>query len=169
MDEIEEPNPQLQPKSWPDQFKRLLVLTRLAHDGVMISKLQRQNRIVEDLAKRSANGTIGQKSEAGDEMPEDDTVSIGNEYHYHYQGGEPTAQAQPTPPAQPAQAPATPAAPATPSDAMSTLSKGLLAAALVGSGMGGLAVGSLLSQPGTPPAASTDTDTDTRTDVTFPK
>lgn len=153
-DAIEEPNPQLEPKTWEDKFKRLMVLTGLAHEGAMLAKMQRQNRIVEDIAKRTANGTIGKES-GGDDMPEDDTVSIGNEYHYHYQGDAKSQEGAQTP------------ASAAVKNGLGTLGKVALGAALLGTGGAGMLAAQKIIGPSV--AAGVDTDTDSTTDVNFPK
>lgn len=112
---------------------------RLGHEGMMLDKIQRQNRIVETTVKsmqREAGYTeSGSEPEAADEMG----VSIGNRitHEHHYQqtnsGG-----------------------------GMKAALIGLAASALLGPAAG-VATHFLLSDRSTPVV---DTDTDTRTEVT---
>ncbi len=111
---------------------------RLAHEGMMLEKIQRQNRIVEQLAAQTRDG----KFTGGPvpSVPEDENmgVSVGNETHNHYGGGE--------------------------TKSLGSLGKLIVAASLLAGGAGaGVVVNQLL--PSAPPAA---VDTDTVTDVTFP-
>lgn len=71
----------IQAKTWKERVLRQQMLVRQAHEGMMLEKIQRQNKIVADDVKER----LGQSASEGeaDEMG----VSIGNETHYHYQGG----------------------------------------------------------------------------------
>lgn len=77
-----------------DKDARNWFLTRLGHEGMMLDKIQRQNKIVEDTVKglqeqggynTSKTGNSSENNIAGEE---DMGVSIGNETrtenHYHY-------------------------------------------------------------------------------------
>lgn len=56
----------------------------MGHEAMMLEKIMRQNKIAEDNAKQMAGLSVSQDEDMG--------VSIGNETHYHYQGGQ---QSQP--------------------------------------------------------------------------
>jgi hypothetical protein len=59
---------------------------RLGYEGMMIENLQRQAKIVERLALKTQDGTVGQASEPANlETGEDMGVSVGNTIHYHYE------------------------------------------------------------------------------------
>jgi hypothetical protein len=74
---------------WNEKFKRLWLQMRLGHEGMMLDKIQRQNQIVEQLAKGAQvgkfNGDLGTGRPSG--------VAIGNETkhetHYHYENTQP--------------------------------------------------------------------------------
>lgn len=118
---------------------------RLGHEGMMLEKIQRQNRIVEVNARNTMTGksddvTDWPKSE-GDEMG----VDIGDEIHNHYYPPSPATETS-------AKKPAT------------TLAKAALAAALLAGGGGaGLGVPWLMGmfdkpaieRPAEPPQAET--------------
>lgn len=141
-----------QPLSWREKLLKNWMLTRLAHEGAMIDKLQQQQKRMFQVADLALTGKAGEESVSAN-GDEDMGVSIGNEIHYHYQGGDATNTA--------------PAAAAAPSSGISTLGKTALAAALIGGGGAGGYVLNQYLNPDTP--AAVDTDTDTRTDVTFPE
>ena len=92
---------------------------RLGHEGLMLDKIQRQNRIVEIDAKNAAAGKSGKTADLEDWPSNrgDDAmgVKIGDEIHHHY----------PPPPEAPVQKTA------------GTLAKIALTAALLGTGAGG--------------------------------
>jgi hypothetical protein len=115
---------------------------RLGHEGMMLEKIQRQNRIVEHLAAQTRDGKF-----TGGPVPsvpegEDMGVSIGNETHNHYAGAP---------------------------KSLGSLGKLVVAASLLagGGGVGALVSQLLPSNPPLPPPAVVDTDT--ITDVAFPK
>ena len=73
-------------KPWREKLLRNWMFARLGHEGMMLGKIVRQNRMVEDLARCAATGDL---SKMGETMDEDDTgVSIGNETHNHYQASQ---------------------------------------------------------------------------------
>ena len=59
-------------------------LTRLGHEGMMLEKIYRQNRVVE---KSATQGVGSENSGVSSELTKEDEegmgVSIGNEHHYH--------------------------------------------------------------------------------------
>jgi hypothetical protein len=130
------------PKTWRQKFLRNWMNTRLGHEGMMLDKILRQNRIVEQLAAQTRNGKFSGGPTPSVPEGEDMGVSIGNEIHHHY-GSKPQATVKPP----------------------SVLGKLLVAASLLAGGAG---AGVLASQllPGDVPAA---VDTDTISDVTFPE
>ena len=135
-------------KHWPR--------VRLGHEGFMLDKIQRESRIVEQLAK---NAMTGKKKDV-DVWPGNDGddamgVNIGDHIHYHQ-----VLPPEPTP--EPvAQAPE----PASQSKGMSTTAKvatSLAAAALLGpGGVGMAAMLGAFDKPPVPVVAPVDTDTDT--------
>lgn len=66
----------------------LWAMTRLAHEGMMLDKIQRQSRIVEDSVKhlqKEAGISTEEPEPQGDEESEQMGVSIGNKVtHQHY-------------------------------------------------------------------------------------
>lgn len=116
--------------------------TRLGHEGMMLEKIQRQNRIVEQLAAQTRDGKFTGGPVPSVPEDEDMGVSIGNETHNHYA--------------------------ATPKS-LGSLGKLIVAASLLagGAGAGLLATQLLPSDP--PPVPPATVDTDTVTDVTFPE
>lgn len=72
--------PTQQDNKW-DKLLRNWAYTRLGHEGMMLDKIDRQNRIVEVLARNAATGDVGDVRgwPEGDDMG----VNIGNEIHYH--------------------------------------------------------------------------------------
>ena len=106
---------------------------RLGHEGMMLAKIQRQNRIVEHVAAQTRDGKF-----TGGPVPsvpegEDMGVNVGNETHNHYE-----SKSRP----------------------LGSLGKLIVAASLLAGGAGaGVVVNQLL--PSAPPAAvDTDTVTD---------
>lgn len=108
------------------------VRTRLGHEGMMLDKILRQNRIVEQLAAQTRDGKF-----SGGPIPsvpegEDMGVAIGNETHNHYHG----------------------------TKSLGLVGKLVLATSLVLGGIGvGVLVNELLSAD-VPPAVDTDTRMD---------
>lgn len=106
---------------------------RLGHEGMMLNKILRQNRIVEQLAAQTREGKFSGGQTPSDLEGEDMGVSIGNEIHNHYEGGR-----KPT----------------------GLLAKLILALSLLAGGAGaGVLVNEFLSSD-SPPAVDTDTATD---------
>jgi hypothetical protein len=94
---IQEPIPDRDDK-W--KAKRLVFLRHLAHEGLMLDKVSRQNRRVERMEKFAATGNVSDL-DAPEEATEEMGVNIGNENHYHVV--QPAAQsAAVTTPASPA-------------------------------------------------------------------
>src|SRR5690242_17641268 len=88
---------------------RTVYLNRVAHMGMMLDKMNRQNRRVERIEKFAATGDP-KTLDAPDEENEEMGVNIGNEYHYH--GILPPDAPQPAPAVTPA--PTATAPPTTP-------------------------------------------------------
>lgn len=147
VEEIPEPIPK---RSDVTKAKRNVFLRHLAHEGIMIDRVNRNLHNAERLQTFAATGNTDDLKAP----PEDDEmgVNIGNEYHYH--GTQPPA-------------PVTPAIAAvqTMKTASSWLPKALVVLSLLGGGTGiGYVINDLLK----PVAASNDTDTDTTTEIDFP-
>lgn len=120
------------PQTWREKFLRHWMQTRLGHEGMMLEKIQRQSRIVEQLAAQTREGKFSGGAVAS--VPEDEMgVSIGNEVHHHYPEAAKT---------------------------LGTLGKLLLALSLLAGGAGVGAVLTELLAPDPPPAVDTDTATD---------
>lgn len=70
---------------------RMMGLLRIGHEGVMMDKINRQNRIVEDSVKglQKEAGYETSQDPSNEDGEEDMGVSIGNEtrteHHYHYE------------------------------------------------------------------------------------
>jgi hypothetical protein len=157
--EIPEPIPQ---RSDERKFIRNWAYLRMAHEALMLKRVQGNAKKADALAKFAATGNASDLVPAESE-DEDEEMNIGNETHYHYQGA---------PPAEPAPAPATPSAttttkkpPAT-SSGLGTLGNLALGAALA-TGLGG--AGYAIYDATRPESVYTDTDSDTSIDVVFPK
>lgn len=69
-----------QPGAWWDKLFRMWAQTRLAHEGMMLEKIGRQNQIVQQ------NATALMAEAHGGQLPEVEEmgVSIGNETHNTY-------------------------------------------------------------------------------------
>lgn len=85
---------------------RTVYLNRVAHMGMMLDKMNRQNRRVERIEKFAATGKL--EDLESPEEDEDMGVNIGNEIHYHYEGGEQQEALTPAPIPAPVPPPATP-------------------------------------------------------------
>lgn len=72
---------------------RTVYLNRVAHMGMMLDKVNRQNRRVERYEKFAATGNV-KDLDAPESEDEDMGVAIGNEYHYHVQQPTTTTSAQ---------------------------------------------------------------------------
>ncbi len=144
----EEPTEQL---SWKEKIARNWFNVRLGHEGMMLDKIQQQQKRVFEIADRAANGTTGKPSQsAGDD---DMGVNIGNEIHYHgVQQAASTVTNTGTP-------------------GLSTAAKAALVVALLGGagGVGYAAADLLKPEPAVVQGTDTDTDTDTITEMDFPK
>lgn len=169
-----------------EKIIRTVALDRVAHFGMMLEKVNRQNRQVERIGKFAATGKVEDLSAPAAEEGEDMGVNIGNEYHFH-DGS--TQQAPAPAPVQESaeeialkilaklkkqrmaekaqQAPVNVTQTVTsPQD--SPMKKWLLPAVLAG-GIASGGLGSYLINYLSQPAEVVDTDTDTYTDVVFPK
>jgi hypothetical protein len=72
--------------SWLEKLVRQWGLMQVAHDGMMLDKIGKQNDRVLKLADAARDGTIG-KPGAAAPLGDDMGVNVGNEhkeYHYHY-------------------------------------------------------------------------------------
>ncbi|MFH1184690.1 MAG: hypothetical protein V1755_06580 [Chloroflexota bacterium] len=119
---------------WRGELKQNWANVRLAHEAMMLDKLQHDGRLIRRLARKTQDGTLGQataepEDAEGDEMG----VSIGNTIYYGQPNPVPTTS--PPPPVTPAPAPVT--EPAGPSAATPLWKKALATAALVGAGATG--------------------------------
>jgi len=153
VEEIPEPIPK---RSDIAKGIRTIYLNRVAHMGMMLEKMNRQNRRVERLEKFAATADVKDLDAPEDE--EDMGVNIGNEFHYH--GITPQA-ALPNQPETAVSKPTT--------DASSTASK--LAPAVVALSMlgGGAGVGYIINDLWKQPApVQSSPDTDTVTEIYFP-
>lgn len=82
LQEVPEPIDDL---PWREKWFKLFMFTRLGHEGMMLDKIQQQTRSVLRLAEQAKTGNF----QASPESAEDEMgVSIGNEVHYHVQGGD---------------------------------------------------------------------------------
>ena len=132
------------PETWREKLLRHWMQTRLGHEGMMLEKIRRQNRIVEQLAAQTRDGKFSGGAVPSVPEGEDMGVSIGNEVHHHYASEQPAR---------------------TPAKLPGVLGKLAVAASILAGGAG---AGVLATQlwPTDPPAV---VDTDTVTDVTFPE
>ena len=127
-----------QKRDWKDELKENWLSTRLAFQGMMLGRIERQQLAEEEMARhvRQLAGVNGQPQDEGEEMG----VSIGNKIFHHH-------EAQ------------------TPSDSSgkgSWLQKAAVAVALLAGGSGlGYVAGQLGSEV-------VDTDTDTTSVIDFP-
>ncbi len=152
------PPPTPEDLPWKEELLQQWMQARLAHEGMMLDKIQQQNKRVLELADAARTGTIGKESAASTEG-DDMGVSIGNkEYHYHYEN------------AQQANSTTTEASPV--AKASSTLAKAAAAAALVGAGGIGvvgvnMAIDALTRPDPSPVIVQPATDTDTNAGLRF--
>lgn len=154
------------PEEFSQEFKQQWMQTHLAHQGMMLDKIQRQQAIVEATARFAATGDSAQlASEITPQGVEDAEmgVSIGNkEYHVHNYPASPVTTTTTNTTTE-----ASPLAKTT-----NTLGKVAAAAALLGSGgiagLGASLVVDYLTRPD-PPAVvqAVDTDTDTNAGLRF--
>jgi len=81
---MEEP---IQPKTWRERISRQGLLLHHAHRGMMLNKILRQNKIVEENARQQLGVAYGEDTAklAATDEDEDMGVSVGNENHYHFQ------------------------------------------------------------------------------------
>jgi hypothetical protein len=140
--------------------KRQVFGRHIAHEGIMLDRVQRQLRTAEKMQKFAATGDP-KDLEWTAEDEADMGVNIGNENHFHIETKE-QSQA------------ATSSAPTAVTAAKSVWPAAVVGASLLASGLGGGAgvgyiVNDLLKPEQPAPAASTDTDTDTITEFDFPK
>lgn len=132
--------------------KRHVFNRHLAHEGIMLDRMQRQLRNAESLQRFAATNDTNDLPKPGDD---DMGVNIGNEYHLHQ-------VMQPNEPK-----PSTPVGPAIGTSIGSKLWPLVLGASLA---CGSTGLGWLLAKWDTPPPpAAADTDTDTITELDFPK
>jgi len=80
------PGPTVQAAEW-DKFTKNWANIRLGHEALMLDKIQRQNRIVEVVARNTMTGEM----EDTEGLPGNDDmgVAIGNEIHNHWQSSAP--------------------------------------------------------------------------------
>lgn len=159
MAEIPEPIPQ---RSDVAKAKRNVFFRHLAHEGIMLDRMQRTLVNAEKIQRFASTGNTSDLPSPGDE--EDMGVAIGNEIHYHLQGvaNKETPQPSPQPTPQPTPPPATTQQPQN-----SWLKNGLMGAALLAGGAG-LAMGGNYLWNNPAQLTDTDTDTDNITEVDFP-
>jgi hypothetical protein len=135
-----------QSRDWKDEYKEKWLETKLGMEGLMLGRVQRQQRTEETLARHTRK--LAGVEEASPQPEEDEMgVSIGNKVFNHYE------------------APAT--KPSSPIVESGLLQKAAIAAALL-TGGGGL--GYLAAQAAIPAVAGVlDTDTDTISVIDFPE
>lgn len=92
----DQPDP-VKERSDVDKIKRLVALKHIAHEGIMLDKIQKEMKLVQDLAVQVRDGTLGTagQTEAFPEEEGEMGVSIGNETHNHITLSEPK-QPEPT-------------------------------------------------------------------------
>jgi len=123
-----------------NKIKRNWANARLAHEGMMLEKIRRQNRIAELDARNAMTGetenTEGwpQTDGKGDDMG----VSIGNENHYHYP--EPPTLAPSPPESRPSPEPEPQPTPALKKPLSKLAKVGIIAALSTGSAGVGMAI-----------------------------
>ena len=124
--------------AWGERLKKNWMNTRLAHEAVVLEKLQKDGSVVRRLVRKNQDGTLG-KATSEPEDADDMGVAVGNETtHNHY-------YAKP--------------------NGVSVLAKAAITAALLGSGVAaGAAIPWLLGMLN-PPAAETPVDTTTQITV----
>lgn len=152
--EIPEPIPE---RSDITKAKRHVFNRHLAHEGLMLDKMQRQIRHTERLQKFAATGDVKHLEPPEGEEDDGMGVNIGNENHWHIEMKEQPKAPQAT-------------APTVVSAAKSIWPTLLLAGSMLGGGAGlGYIIHEFL-KPQTNPAsvAGIDTDTDTIVEMDFP-
>lgn len=117
------------------------MLVRLGHEGMMLDKIMRQNKIVRDGVRSFQRGETTMGADVAKE--EDMGVNIGNEIHYHGGTAAPPATTTPTP---------------SPSAEPTLLQRLGIPALLLAMGIGGVTLGYWLKGPGND---TTTTTTDT--------
>jgi len=140
-------------ETWREKVAKNWINTRLAHEGMMLDKIQRQGALVRRLIRKTQNGTLGTATDEPEDAVEADDVGvmIGNEIHNHY-GQQPTPSA---PSASVSSGAGTEARPATVETAETPLWKKAAALAAVMAGTGGAAglASYLTTQPAEKPPA----------------
>lgn len=148
---------------------RTVYLNRVAHMGMMLDKMQRNQAAAERLQKFAASNDVNDLNAPAEEQ--DMGVQIGNEIHYHqYMGnGEAVEQEEPaTIPISGTAEPATPPLWGAGQKQLNWWQKGLIGAGALGVGLGAGAVAKEYYY-GTPkPPAYVDTDSDTVVETDFP-
>lgn len=153
------------PEEFSQEFKQQWMQTHLAHQGMMLDKIQRQQAIVEATARFAATGDSAQLAKEITPQGVEDAemgVSIGNkEYHVHNYPSSPVTNTTTT---------TTEASPV--AKASSTLAKAAAAAALVGAGGIGvvgvnMAIDALTRPDPSPVIVQPATDTDTNAGLRF--
>lgn len=129
--------------------KRNVFFRHLAHEGIMLNRVMRQQRHEEKLKKFAATGDTKDLATSGED---DMGVNIGNEYHVHQVM--PTTESKSTPP------------PSAIGTSIGSRLWPLVLGAAVACGSTG--IGYLLANWRTDKPAA-DTDTDTITEMDFPK
>ena len=69
-------------ESWKQKFEREWLQTKLAFEGMMLAKINKQNAEVFKLAGMARTGKFETTSSGGTSPEEDMGVSIGNTYHF---------------------------------------------------------------------------------------
>lgn len=152
--------------------KRLVFLRHLAHEGIMIDRVNRNLHAAERLQTFAATADVNDlNAPAGDE--DEMGVNIGNEYHEHHVHNYPAPPVAIAPPAttEPTNA-TTPAEPAPATDSGTTQKKSKWWPLLIGGVLLGTAAGAgggyIIHDWLKPPAQSAGVDTDTITELDFP-
>lgn len=150
--EVVEPIPE---RTDEKKFIRNWAYLRLAHEALMLKRVKENAKKVERLENFAASGDKADLK-ATATSDDSDEMNIGNEIHNHYQGTDTT----------------TATTTSTPTKAIGTLGSMALGAALMTGGGGvGYTIYDMVTnnEPPAVTAPSTDTDTDTIIDVTFPQ
>ena len=90
---VDGPNGTTTEPPWLMQLGEQFGQLHLAHDAAGLDNLQRKQRVVERLVRKTQDGTLGQVDPTSDESPEEDMgVSVGNRTVHNYYG-QPAAEA----------------------------------------------------------------------------
>lgn len=169
--EAEAPAPQptavAEPATWREEFEQQWLQSRLAHEAIMLDKMQKTIARGERLANFAVSGNASDIVSEG----EDVGVSLGNKITNNYYNTEQTATTSASPAAPPtATQPAAPVASAGSAVVAGVyrwVKPALIGASLLGGGgLGGVVLTKMLT-PSSPPATVIQGDTDTNAGLRF--